>query len=455
MSETSRAIRARTRFVQTAGRWSLSAAGTGLSPANFRMDIALVENRLLVFGCEMMRFIVRGLILLLSLSGVVVPSVAFSKIRPPLSAGQFYPADPAKLYGDVEKMMTSFPAMGIRGVHAIVVPHAGYKYSGEVAGASFRQVSNDFERVFILASNHKNGLSFRGPVLPDATSFAIPGAEIPLAPVVEALRRSGMKSLDEAHSMHMIELALPFLVSLKKKSANPNFSRVPLILGQMDTGEIQSLAVLLTRYADDKTLFVFSVDLSHYYPADQAEKLDQFTIRAMMSRDPEDIARATTDGNHVLLTLLNLAAKKEWEPSFLKYRHSGDATGDRSRVVGYASIVFHDPLVLTDTEKEKLLYVASQSVRRGVNHYPPFGLSLAGNEGWRQIDPKLMDDFPLFNISRGTFVTLKKGGILRGCIGDILPDSTLLTSVTQNAMRAALNDPRFSAVTSGELNDLT
>ncbi len=367
------------------------------------------------------------------------------KVRPPTVAGQFYPAEPDELFDQVAGLLASSPSVGVRGVRAVLVPHAGYVYSGEVAAAGFREVGPAFRRVFLLAANHNGEARFSGVSLPDDTHYAIPGAEVPLSAVVDDLReRALFTRVPAAHTMHMIEVELPFLHQLRGRPEQVDYAIVPMILGQMDTAAVDQLAEILDSYAEPGTVFVFSADLSHYYPDAKARQLDGYTVAAVMSRDRSALAHARTDGNHVLETMLVLAQRRGWEPTLLMTRNSGDVSGDRSRVVGYSAIVFHEPLSLTEREKLALLAFARDSVEERVRN----GRVLEPERGW-------IDSHPIFRIPRGVFVTLEKEGRLRGCIGEIVSRKPLYLGVRDAAISAAVKDTRFQPVRADELDDLS
>lgn len=366
-------------------------------------------------------------------------------VRFPTVAGQFYPDDEEELYGTVERLMNSSSSVGIRGVRAVLVPHAGYVFSAEVAAASFREVDSRFRRVFILAANHNSQADFSGVSFPAETHYAIPGAEVPLSSVVDDMLIDPLFTSEPlAHTMHMIELELPFLHFLRRLPDQPDFAIVPMILGRMDLEQIEHLAAILEYYADHETLFVFSVDLSHYFPGDQARQLDTYSIQSILSRDTDGLTRATTDGNQVLLTMVALAIRNGWEPTFLMYRNSGDASGDYSQVVGYGSVVFSDPIYLTEEERNDLLGFA----RDVVGEYVRSGNTL-------QPDEDMISRHPVFQIPRGVFVTLNKEGMLRGCIGHIIPTGPLHIAVRTCAIQAASSDPRFPPVKVDELQQLS
>jgi MEMO1 family protein len=366
-------------------------------------------------------------------------------VRPPSVAGQFYPDDPQELYHDVSAFLSASPRVGLRRVRAVLVPHAGYVFSGEVAAAAFRELGSDFRTVFILAANHNGRADFSGVSIPKVTHYAVPGAEIPLSPIVDHLRDNKLITyVPEAHTMHMIEIELPFLHVLQGRPAAAEFSIVPMIVGRMSDDDIDGLAALLDSYADPGTVFVFSVDLSHFYPDETARDLDGYTVDAIMAQDREALKRATTDGNHVLATMLALARRRSWEPTFLAARNSSAVNGDTSRVVGYAAVAFHEPIQFTAEEKDTLLKFARTSIEEHLR----YGKAT-------EMRDDVLNRFPVFRIPRAVFVTLEKGGHLRGCIGDLVSRAPLHSGVLKNAVAAAVEDPRFRPVTEGELGDLT
>lgn len=366
-------------------------------------------------------------------------------IRPPAAAGSYYPEEVSQLFNMVESMMMSGKSAGCKGVEAVLVPHAGYVYSGEVAAASFREIDPDFRRVFILAANHNSRVNLRGVSVPTFTHYAIPSVNIPLSPIIDELQRHPLFTSDpRVHTDYMIEAELPFLHYLKGRPVEPDFAIVPMILGRMGSREIEQLVQILNRYVDPHTCFVFSVDLSHFHDDERARKLDMHTIQSIMSMDTEALGRAVTDGNQVLLTMVELAKRNKWEPTYLKYRNSGNVTGDRNRVVGYGSIAFHEPFKLNNEERLNLLSMARSAIDASL-----------GGESPEAMGSLFVDEHPILRIPRGVFVTLKKQGRLRGCIGELFPRGPLYEAVKSCAVKAATQDHRFRPVTRKELDQLS
>jgi AmmeMemoRadiSam system protein B/AmmeMemoRadiSam system protein A len=366
------------------------------------------------------------------------------RIRKPRAAGSFYPAEPGKLHDAVETLMGAVTPLKIDNVRAVLVPHAGYMFSGEVAATSFSEVNPDFNRVFLLTANHNGEADFKGVSLPDFTHYEIPGGKVAVSSLVDELLKDPLfVNVPAAHEKYTIEVELPFLHYMKGKASFPDYTIVPMVLGQMGGDDMSRLATLLSRYVDDKTLFVFSVDLSHFYNDQQAVKLDTYTIKSILSRDVGALSKATTDGNHVLITMVELADKMGWDSTFLKYGNSGHVTGDKNRVVGYGSIVFHQPFRLTREEQKELLKLARQTIEE----YLEEG-KLSGP------DSETIEKNPIWRLPRGVFVTLKKEGHLRGCIGEMMSQKPIYQGIMSCAIKSATKDIRFKPVTRQELDSL-
>ena len=367
-----------------------------------------------------------------------------TSVRAPVVAGSFYPGDEKSLSRDIGRFLSSEPSLGLRGVHAILVPHAGYMYSGQVAAASYREIGKSFKRVFIMAGNHNGDANFNGISLPQESFFSIPGAEISVSKIVGDLEKKEYFVKEPlAHINHTIEVQLPFLNHIKGSPKHPDFEIIPMVTGYLTEKQIASITETLSAYVDNDTLFIFSADLSHYHRDDEAKKLDAYSLDALMGRNLRQMLDAETCGSHALAIMLSLAKKHGWEPTLIKHLTSGDVSGDRSRVVGYGSVAFHEKLSLIHDEKKQLLEIARTTIEEFVREKKRFKTAKSS-----------LDKLPILRIPRGAFVTLKKKGDLRGCIGDLKPDGALFLTVEENAISAASRDPRFSPVTPDELKDI-
>jgi AmmeMemoRadiSam system protein B/AmmeMemoRadiSam system protein A len=359
------------------------------------------------------------------------------KVRAATAAGQFYPGDAKELEAAVQALFAAAPKVAA-GVKAVLVPHAGYVYSGAVAAASFRQLAPGFARAVIVAGNHTSGLDYRGAAVDRATHYALPGLEVEVAPAAaQLLSRAGFVEAPEAHSKHIVEVELPFL---RQANQGKPFQIVPLVVGALDRAEAARLASELARLDDGRTVFVFSVDLSHYHPYEVAAARDRACLDALARADASAVEGCDADATQVLLTMTELGARLALTPRLVAYANSGDASGERSRVVGYGALVFEDRFELFPEEAEALTALARRALEAGVR----------GERGF-QTPPELAARFPRIFAERGAFVTLREAGALRGCIGTLEARQPLAEDVVQNAVNAALHDSRFSPVQPEEL----
>jgi AmmeMemoRadiSam system protein B/AmmeMemoRadiSam system protein A len=362
------------------------------------------------------------------------------RVRPPAAAGQFYPADPGELQSEVRGFLGKATRTATAPVPMVLTPHAGLRFSGQVAAWAFKQLSPGFNRAVIVAGNHNSDARYAGVSCDRSTHYDVPGLEVKVAAAnAELCSHHGFTDVPAAHSMHMIEIELPFLDAVN----GAPFEIVPLVIGSLSRGETRAVAAELAKLADGKTVFVFSIDLSHYYPYDQAVALDRPCLAALERMDADEAARCTTDATQALLVMTELATILNLAPRLVTYANSGDVTGDRSRVVGYGAMAYEDRFDLGDAERGELLRLARRSMESHVRD----GRDL-------EAPPELMSRFPRLGAVRGAFVTLKEHGELRGCVGTLYAQRPLAEDVAENAVYAAVRDNRFPPVSPQELKDI-
>jgi AmmeMemoRadiSam system protein A len=244
---------------------------------------------------------------------------------------------------------------------------------------------------------------------------------------------------------HSLEVILPFLQVYLEA-----FELLPMIMGPCNH---RKLGDVIDQLVDDRTLLVVSADLSHYLPYDQAVIRDRSTIQAILDLDSATILSDDnrTCGKHPIAVLLHLARMHHWRPILLAYANSGDTAGDRSRVVGYAAIAFfgkmpmssHEATPLDQSQGQALLLLARSTLLERFNQQ-------VSESQKSQMESRLED--PALQQPCGTFVTLKLGGQLRGCIGTLTGTESIVDNVRSNAINAAFHDPRFQALTAEELD---
>jgi MEMO1 family protein len=260
-----------------------------------------------------------------------------SWVRPPAVAGRFYPADKEGLRQEVEAHLAVAAPLGGRSPKAVIAPHAGYPYSGPIAGSAFvgtRSWAGRVNRVAILGPAHYE--SFPGIAVSSARAFETPAGEVPIdLESVERLLRCRLVVVnDEAHAPeHSLEVELPFLQAVLTR-----FEVVPLLVGVAEDEEVAE--VLAEVWGGDETAIVISSDLSHYQDYRAAQRLDRETAEAVEELEPERVDSRHACGWLPMQGLLRVAKAQGLRASTLDLRNSGDTAGSRERVVGYGAWAF-------------------------------------------------------------------------------------------------------------------
>ncbi|MEM8962043.1 MAG: AmmeMemoRadiSam system protein B [Acidobacteriota bacterium] len=268
--------------------------------------------------------------------------------RPPAVAGTFYPDDPDELRQRVSEYMASADlpvALAGRDAKAILAPHAGYLYSGPIAGTAFRALATVPKRVVVLSPSHR--VAFDGIALPTTQAFATPLGTV----AIDDQARVSLATLpqiqldDHPHAdEHGIEVELPFLQVLSEQHGTPCPSLVPLVVGRANVDQVaEALDLIWGNPKDSETLILISSDLSHFLTYDQAARRDHDTVERILTGAsdlrPEDACGATA------INGLQLSTHRDTlEPYLLDLRSSGDTAGNKNSVVGYCAIAFHPKL---------------------------------------------------------------------------------------------------------------
>ncbi len=261
-------------------------------------------------------------------------------IRPPAVAGTFYPADPIELRQMVEMFLAQADVPDLQGVRAVIAPHAGYIYSGPVAGYAFKALSTLPARprtIYLMGPAHY--VYVPGVAVATFKGFATPLGTVPAADeMIDALLAHGKPFVpsNEAHMPeHCLEVELPFLQVVFQNAIRI----VPLLFGQVDPFEVvPTLTDLVT--SDPNALIVVSSDLSHYHDYATARRLDLALLDAIVRGDLQRAQQGEACGLLPILTLMGVARRLGWQPHLLDYRNSGDTAGDKSRVVGYGAVAY-------------------------------------------------------------------------------------------------------------------
>lgn len=260
-------------------------------------------------------------------------------VRPPAVSGLFYPAERQALAEQVSRFLEGAETADAPPPKALIAPHAGYPYSGQVAGEAYapvRGIADRIERVILLGPSHR--VPFRGIAASRAGFFETPMGHVPVdlqAQTELEAQRPDVVFRDDAHQWeHGLEVHLPFLQALLN-----DFRVVPLVVGDASPEEIGTL--LDTLWGGPETLIAISSDLSHFMDYDSAVRRDRHTSEAIENLAYEKIRDGDACGRHPINGLLWLARQKGMEGRILDLRNSGDAGASKDSVVGYGAYVFH------------------------------------------------------------------------------------------------------------------
>ena len=407
---------------------------------------------------------------------------AAEQVRPAAVAGSWYPGDAEKLaaYLDhlLEKAHPDPAAMEGPPLRALIVPHAGYPYSGVIAASGYKLVEGRrYRRVVVLGPAHRGG--FHGLSVADVAAYQTPLGRIPLdREAVEKLRGSELVTSDaEAHRQeHSIEMQLPLL----QKVLQPGWKLVPILVGRLEPGDHARAAALLRPLLDEDTLLVVSTDFTHYgatyrylpFPLDEntpqrIEALDRGAVEAILHKDAKAFLDYRTRTGITICGYQAVAILLELLPPdatgiVVAHTTSGALTGSYRLSVSYWAIAFRgttplngdDPPPeppadgLSDGDWQLLRHIAALGVRDAVEGRT----DPKQDEEYRQLVEQLPERLKR---PAGAFVTLWKGkDRLRGCVGYIPPLFPLYQAVYDNAYNAARNDSRFFPVKAEELPEL-
>ena len=382
--------------------------------------------------------------------------------RQPAVAGQFYPRDADGL----RRMLTDLyqraaPSRHLINIAAVIVPHAGYVFSGEVAASGFNQLDPDreYDNVFIIGPSHH--VAFDGASVYTEGDFLTPLGRVSVNRDLgnDLVKKSEVFSArtDAQIPEHSVEVEIPFLQHFLKKA--PRI--VPIVVGADAPEACKKVANALRPYMNGRNLFVISSDFSHYPEYNDAVRVDKGTADAIMTNSPERFL-ATLQKNEsagipnlatslcgwpAVLTLLYMTGGMDVEFTPVEYRNSGDAgLTDRSRVVGYWSIIVSrkdetGAFNLDARDRSLLLSLARSAITRAV-----------GLNGERE--QNLSDYSDGIKTPCGAFVTLNEHGELRGCIGRFDAYEPLYKVVQDMAVASATQDYRFQPVRPDELKDI-
>lgn len=398
--------------------------------------------------------------------------IAGEKIRQPMLAGSWYPGNKDELNKQIDSFFIQAKEKITAKIEnaplALIVPHAGYVYSGYGAATGYFLLQKySYNRIIILAFSHQ--IPHNGIAISDFDKFRTPLGDIPVDVALkdELLKKKNlfitMPDIDKS-SENSMEIQLPLL-----QKAAPSAKVLGLYVGQLNEKQFKEAAEILKQYITPQTLFVASSDFTHYgenyqympFPKNANTRknlsiLDGGAIKEITAINPKGFLThiQNTDDticgkNPIALLLYTLSASqnKNIQSTLVNYYTSGDLVGDFTNSVSYVTVAFYltstqkeNPYVgLTNDEKKLLLNLARESIQ----YYFAHNSLMPVDEKQNPINKNLKE-------LRGAFVTLKIKGELRGCIGHIEPVQELYKDVIENAVNAGFNDPRFNTLTQEE-----
>ncbi|HTZ11408.1 MAG TPA: AmmeMemoRadiSam system protein B [Candidatus Margulisiibacteriota bacterium] len=373
------------------------------------------------------------------------------EVKQPNVAGQFYPGDPKELSLQVDTFLEAANPEALKGeVFALLSPHAGYGYSGQVAAFGYKLIKNfPYKTVVILAPSHS--YAFAGASVYPAGSFRTPLGDLAVdsefaGKLMNRDKEIYFEPLAFARE-HAVEVELPFL-----QKALKDFKIVPIVMGDSTLSLCQRLAGMLKEAigARKDVLVIVSSDLYHGYDYDEAEAFDKLTLGVVNNMDAEGLyyglreGRLQMCGGFPMVTALILAkALGHDKVKLLEHTNSAQVTGNKIKgiwTVGYASCAIDkEEGMLNKMQKRRLLEIARDSI----DNYLKTGKKL-----------EVVESDPVLNRNMGAFVTLHERGELRGCIGNLSGTEPLYLTVRDMAVEAATGDPRFPPVRPEEVKDI-
>ena len=391
--------------------------------------------------------------------------------RSPAFAGQFYPADSSKLIAQIKTFLDNAKPAKVENVVAVIVPHAGYIYSGQIDADAYSQVkSNNYDVVVVLGTNHTTAGFSKFGIYPNG-AFATPIGAVKINERITGALikedRDAAVNLAVHAKEHSIEVQIPFI-----KYLFPHAEIVPIIVGEPDIDMCARFGKILAKLLKDKkALIVASSDLSHYPSFDDAVNVDNRTLQAiaglnlnnvtseMQNQLEQHIPQLATCACGEAPIVAAIAAAKEMganSASIISYSNSGyNSIGSTDRVVGYGAVVLSksQPAQILDVDTVAIdnTYKLTSSDKKTLLRYARKTLEQYFST---QTLPLPRDINTMLKIKRGAFVTLKKHGELRGCIGHMAEDTPLITVAGSMALQAAFNDTRFPPLAQEELSQI-
>ena len=385
-------------------------------------------------------------------------------------AGTWYSADPKTLNKQLDSFFQKTDSKTIENAIALILPHAGYTWSGQTAADGLKATEKQYKRIIVIGPSHRLAMEDMLSV-PRVTHYETPLGQTPLDVdfINKLLKHSLFQNVPQVHKFeHSVQIEVPLLQHYQK-----DFKLVPIVAGSCSLETINKAGAILGSLVDKETLVIASSDFVHYGAGhgyvpftenipEQIKKIDMGAYEYIARLDNKGLldyrkrTGATICGYIPIAILLSMLGQ-DCKAELIKYATSGELTNDYSNSVSYLSIVFsgvwqkntelilkEENQELTEEDKKQLLALARKTIiyalrNRRVPQASDLGITITDS----------------MRKPRAAFITLKKHSLLRGCIGDIFPQRPLYRSIIVNAINACFNDRRFQPVTEDECGDVT
>lgn len=386
-------------------------------------------------------------------------------IRQPAVAGQFYPTDKKELAAMLDQFLAKATTTPIAGEPQIlIVPHAGYVFSGGTAAYAFKTVTDiSYDTVIVLGGSHNYPID--GLILYNGDAVSTPLGEVSVDKKLTDELIAADQNISADNKIHEPEHSLEVQIPFLQKTLRPDWQVILGLINSDDNKTLASIADSIEKVISDKNvLLVISSDLSHYPGYNDAVDSDTKIINSILTKDinnfdqtfdsivSENLPNLDTCacGSSAIKVGMIIANELNLTGNKLHYSNSGDTPdyGDKSRVVGYGAVVFtnNKSNYMNNNNLNPDEQAAALSLARNTLELA-FNLTTDKNEDYKQ--------YPVFSEKRGIFVTLRKNEELRGCIGLIEPIKELGAAIIEMTEAAAFEDPRFLSLEKNELKDIT
>ncbi|TYB31508.1 MAG: AmmeMemoRadiSam system protein B [Candidatus Mcinerneyibacterium aminivorans] len=372
-------------------------------------------------------------------------------IRKPVNAGKFYPSNKMELENMLKEFFNSLSTKSqIANLEGVIVPHAGYNYSGKVAAEAYKQIdTSKFDTVVIIGPSHY--LRIKNILISNSNFWETPLGRIKINNNIVKNIENNFKDVELSSSKfykeHSIEVQLPFLQYIFKRP----FEIVPVMVNDKKLSSNLSRILFYLDKNYNNILFVFTTDMSHFHNYEKANKIDNKTIKLITNKNnsslKENLNNNTCElcGEASVLSAMEFSIKSGYNLNLVEYKNSGDITQNKDRVVGYGSFLIESSAAEKEKKisphlKDRILEISRETLDNYVknNKIPDINIHSS-----------------FFKKKRGLFITLRtKNGELRGCLGRIYPTMKLYEGIQKMTVASATRDPRFSPVSEEELDNI-